>query len=157
MAGHRRKWLIASALLVIVASMTWLVTRSGPRVTLELAFVGYTNKTLVHSNVLSSHGPVSFTSIEQTAQVLATNCGAVPFKFNTKVSSLDYVTIDGVWVFRGTLAMPLGSNAPNVLEPGECGIIEISSRNFEYRWSTEVLARPYRLRDRMVLMGLEDD
>jgi len=59
------------------------------------------------------------------------------------------VTFDGVWVFRGTAGMPVGSNPPNVLKPGESATVVVGPANFSYRWSTEVWARPYGLRDRI--------
>ena len=125
MAGRRRKWLLAAALLAIVAALAWWISSSRPTPMLKLIFVGYTN---IH--------PAFF-----TARVLATNTSGVPLKIRELLYGKNVVETNGrSFLLTGFAAV--WQNSPDLIEPGEAIILDVGLIKLGEPWWTEIEAQP---------------
>jgi hypothetical protein len=137
MAGRRRIWLIALALLAFVAALAWVLLGRSGSMEVQLVFVGYTNymKTITNTTSVLTFNAFS-------AVVMATNSGNVAVELYpiTRPERFDI------------LARPaVGMNLPRILKPGETVLVEVVPQVLGIPWSTELMAQRRELKDRLYL------
>ena len=125
MAGRRRKWVIAAALMVFAAGLaSWICSYRRPPM-LKLVFVGYTN---IH--------PAFF-----TARVLATNNSGVPIKIRELLYDKNVVETNGrSFLLTGFAAV--WQNGPDLIEPRQAIILDVGLLKLGEPWWTEIEAQP---------------
>jgi hypothetical protein len=97
-----------------------------PPATLELTFLGYTNKP----------GAIS------TALVLATNTSRVPFEIRPWVNARNVVETNGDFFHATGFVPPAPFNLPRLIKPGQATVLDIWLNDFTESWWTEVAAYP---------------
>ena len=118
--------LITVALALAMAGLGRWTKSSGPPATLELVFLGYTNK----------HGTI------WTALVLATNASRVPFEIRPLVQARNVVKSKDGFLHVSGFVSPAPVNLPKLLKPGQAAVLEIWLNDFPESWWTEVAAHP---------------
>jgi hypothetical protein len=113
---------------VIVAALAWWMSSSRQPATLELVFLGYTNKP----------GAIS------TALVLATNTSSVPFDIRPWVHARNVVETNGDFFHVEGFVSVAPVNLPRLLKPGQATVLDIWINDFAESWWTEVAAHPMR-------------
>jgi hypothetical protein len=133
MAGHRRKWLVASVLLAMVALLAWASLGRSGKMEVQLFFAGYTNYVETITN--SAPGSRICTRNVFSAIVMATNSGHVTVEL--------YGTMR-----RPGLRVPI-VRPPRILKPSETVVVEIEPECLGAPWSTEFNAHRRGLVDRL--------
>ena len=126
MAGRRRKWLIAAALLVIVAALALWISSLRRAPMLKLVFVGYTN---LHPAFL-------------TARVLATNASDEPLEPGKLYNPNDVVETSGPSPLPPGFASPWPMDWPTIVKPREVIVLNVGLFKGGEPWWTEIAARP---------------
>lgn len=147
MAGHRRKWLIVTVLLAIVAALAWALLGRDGRMDVQLVFVGYTNRIMEAKPPPGETSPLSFPRLK--AIVFATNSGQVPVEFYPAVRLANCVLTGTAIQYREGFAAPSRPVASRVLQPGETIMIEVGEVTFQQPWFTELMAQRRCLSDRI--------
>jgi hypothetical protein len=147
MTGRRRKWLIASALLAIVAALGWALLGRGGKMEAQLVFVGYTNKLVDGPPLPGQTIPSSFRTWEPI--VLATNSGTAVVEISASIRSPNVMLTGTTIQYRDGFVAPLGPVPPRVLKPGETALIELEGANYHQPWFTEICAQRRTLSDRI--------
>jgi hypothetical protein len=126
MAGRRRKWLIAAALLALVAALAGWMSSSRSSPMLKLVFVGYTN---LHPAFL-------------TALVLATNTSDAPLELGKLYDLNAVVDTSGPHALPPGFASPWPMDWPTLVKPRESIILNVGLFKGDEPWWTEIVARP---------------
>ena len=147
MAGHRRKWLIAVALLAIVAVLAWAWLGRGGKMEVQLAFVGYTNHFYAASiDVMAAQ---MYPLGDRRALVLVTNSGSVSVRLVAGMIGRNDVQAPSAAEWVGGFPTGSAKGLPQVLAPGKAVLLEVVLNMREERWWALVRAQRYGLRDRM--------
>src|SRR5262245_61800485 len=152
MAGPRRKWLIAAALLAVAAALAWVLMGGRGKMEVRLSFIGYTNYPMTFTN---GAAPWQVTTGWMfRALVLATNSGPVSMELHPLARSrplppLLPVTSTG-WPVG--FAVPMKVDGPCVLKPGETTVVEVVPQH-PGPWFTEAKAQRREFGDRLYAMA----
>ena len=127
MSKRRRIIFVAAALVVTVAALAWWMRSAGPPATLELTFLGYTNKP----------GAIA------TALVLTTNSSRVLFEIRPLMHARNVVETNGDFFLVPGFVSPAPADLPRLLKPGQATVLDIRINDFTVKsWWTEVAAHP---------------
>ena len=107
--------------------LSWWLRPTQSAATLELVFLGYTNKP----------GAIS------TALLLATNTSRVPFEIRPWFHARNVVETNGDFFHVPGFVSPAPVNLPRLVKPGQATVLDVSINDFtESYWLTEVAAHP---------------
>jgi hypothetical protein len=149
MAGRRRKWLIAAALLAIVVALTWALLGRDGRMDVQLVFVRYTNYTATFTN--PAPGAPIFTRNVFSAVVMATNSGNVAVELLPPRELASYLVHPTGTQWLAGFALLTEMKLPNILKPGETLLVEVEPQTLGVPWYTVLMAQQREIGDRLYL------
>ena len=144
MTRRRRKWIIASALVGVVAAVVCWLGSGGGKLEVKLMFVGFTNDSTSGTKALV----LATNSGSTTALLIAYGAGGLP-------GPLEPVSFSGFMGDVGVQRPTAGSPFPARLKPGETLLMSMSFTTLDKPMDACLLAERYDLKDRLYRRALD--